>query len=65
MSEKLCYFCKEHEMRPLPNRKTGREVGKTIQGAFRLLAVTWETLQTTRSLAIREGVARWPHAALD
>lgn len=33
--QKLCYSCKEHEMRPLPDRKTGRELVKIIRGAFR------------------------------
>ncbi len=46
MSRKLCYFCREHEMRPLPTGKQ-REKRKKTQGAFRLLAVSRETLQTT------------------
>lgn len=56
-SEKLCYFCREHEMRPLPTGKQGENRKKKIQGAFRLLDVTWETFQTTHRLVIWEG---WP-----
>lgn len=48
MSGKQCYSCIEHEMRPLPAGKLGKNVKKkNTQGAFRLLAMTGETLQIT------------------
>lgn len=66
MSEKLCYFCREHEMRPLPAGKQGERRGEKIQGAFRLLAVTRETHTHTALQFGRGGqMAADAHTALD
>lgn len=59
-SEELCYFCREHEMRPLRTGKQGEKGGGDIQGAFRLLALTrGKSLETTPRLVFSGGVARW------
>lgn len=63
MSEKLCYFCREPKMRPLPAGKRGEKRKKAIQRAFRWLAVTWELrLGNPPNDAppyVSGGVARW------
>lgn len=52
MSEKLCYFCTEHEMRALP---TGKEKKKKNLRGFQVMGHDLGKL-----LGNLGGVARWP-----
>lgn len=60
MSEKLCYFCREHEMRPLPAGKQGqrrkKEKSKVLSGYWPWLRKLTHTHTLLCNLG---GVARW------